>query len=156
MATPSSPNPSGRTPIDGTTKLTDLNNTAANKALVEQFVEDVLMGQNPGKLTSYFDNGKYLQHNPAIADGLDGLGAALQWMANNGIIMRYDRIHKILGQGNFVLVVSEGVFGPIEGQPTSFYELFRVENGKIAEHWDVMETILPESQRQNSNGKFNF
>jgi predicted SnoaL-like aldol condensation-catalyzing enzyme len=30
-------------------------------------------------------------------------------------------------------------------KPTSFYDLFRVENGKIAEHWGVMETILPES-----------
>lgn len=156
MTTPTAPNPSGHTPIDGTTKVTDLNKTAANKAFVEQFVKDVLMGQNPGKLTSYFDNGKYLQHNPAIADGLDGLGAALQWMADNGIIMRYDRIHKVLGQGNFVLVVSEGAFGKGQGEPTSFYDLFRVDDGKIAEHWDVMEPILPESERQNPNGKFNF
>lgn len=156
MVTPTRPNPSGRTPIDGTTKITDLDKTAANKALVEQFVRDVLMGQHSDRLASYFDNGRYIQHNPSIADGLDGLGAALQWMADNGIVMRYNRIHKVLGQGNFVLVVSEGVFGKGEGEPTSFYDLFRVANGKIAEHWDVMEIILPEAQRQNSNGKFNF
>ena len=33
---------------------------------------------------------------------------------------------------------------------------FRVEDGKIAEHWDVMETILTEADRKNTNGKFNF
>ena len=37
-----------------------------------------------------------------------------------------------------MLAVSEGTFG---GAPTSYYDLWRVENGKIAEHWDVMETI---------------
>ena len=57
----------------------------------------------------------------------------------------------VLSQGNFVLAVSEGTCG---GAPTSYYDLWRVENGKIAEHWDVMETIADESTWQNSNGKF--
>jgi predicted SnoaL-like aldol condensation-catalyzing enzyme len=67
--------------------------------------------------------------------------------------MVYDTNHIILGKGNFVLSVSEGSFG---GQHTSFYDLFRVENGKIAEHWDVIETIAPEAERKNGNGKFGF
>ena len=58
---------------------------------------------------------------------------------------------KALAQGNFVLAVSEGTFG---GVPTSYYDLWRVENGKIAEHWDVMETIADEATWQNQNGKF--
>ena len=58
---------------------------------------------------------------------------------------------KALAQGNFVLAVSEGTFG---GEPTSYYDLWRVENGKIAEHWDVMETIADQSTWQNENGKF--
>ena len=41
------------------------------------FVNDVLMGKAPEKLTSYFDGNSYIQHNPAIANGFDGLGAAL-------------------------------------------------------------------------------
>ncbi len=52
-----------------------------------------------------------------------------------------------------MLAISEGEFA---GQPTSYYDLFRIENGQIAEHWNVMETILPESEWKNSNGKFNF
>lgn len=151
--TPSQANPSNHTMIDGATELTDLDKTVANKTLVEQFVRDVLMGQAPEKLTSHFDGDKYIQHNPAIADGLSGLGAALAEMAKNGITMTYDRIHKVLGEGNFVLVVSEGSFA---GKHVSFYDLFRVEAGKIAEHWDVIEPLLPNSEWQHQNGKFGF
>jgi hypothetical protein len=66
--------------------------------------------------------------------------AAMQQMATAGIAVWYDRIHKVLGEGNVVLVVSEG---GIAGQPTAFYDLVRIENGKIAEHWDIVETIPP-------------
>ncbi|MDY3845225.1 MAG: hypothetical protein SOZ55_08940 [Ruminococcus sp.] len=59
--------------------------------------------------------------------------------------------NQVLAQGNFVLAVSEGTFG---GAPTSYYDLWRVEDGKIAEHWDVMETIADKSTWQNQNGKF--
>ena len=146
-------NPSGRTPFDGTTEITDTAKTTDNKALVKNFVQDVLMGQHPENLTNYFDGNNYIQHNIAIADNLDGLGAALAAMAKQGIKMEYYTIHKILGCGNFVLAVSEGKFAD---QPTSYYDLFRVENGKIAEHWDVMETIAPESEWKHQNGKYNF
>ena len=122
------PNPSGHTPFDGTTEMKDLDKTEANKALVRNFVQDVLMGQHPENLTNYFDGNNYIQHNVSIADGLDGLGAALAAMAEQGIKMEYFTIHKILGCGNFVLAVSEGAFA---GKPTSYYDLFRVENGKI-------------------------
>ena len=145
------PNPSGHSPFDGTTEITDSTKTAENKVLVRNFVQDVLMGQHPENLTNYFNGNNYIQHNTAIADGLDGLGAALAAMAEQGIKMEYFKIHKILGCGNFVLAVSEGAFA---GKATSYYDLFRVESGKIAEHWDVMETIAPESEWKHQNGKF--
>ena len=72
------------------------------------------------------------------ADGVSGLNAALAALAEQGIQMVYDQTHMVLAQGNFVLAVSEGTYG---GAPTSYYDLWRVENGKIADHWDVMETI---------------
>ena len=65
--------------------------------------------------------------------------------------MVYDEVHMVLALGNLVLAVSEGTFG---GAPTGYYDLWRVENGKIAEHWDVMETIADPSTWQNQNGKF--
>lgn len=153
LQTLADPNPSGHTMLDGQTTITDLGKTEANKTYVKGFVENILMGKKPELLTTYFNGDNYVQHNPSIADGLSGLGAALQAMAEQGIEMKYDRIHQVIGQGNFVLVISEGSFA---GQHTAFYDLFRVENGKIAEHWDVLETVLPQEQHANTNGKFNF
>ncbi len=144
-------NPSGRTQIDGATDITDLDKTESNKAFVKDFLTTILVNGEMDKVGSYFDGDNYIQHNPSIGDGLSGLGAAIQAMAENGISMEYHKIHKVLGEGNFVLTISEGAFA---GQATSYYDLFRIENNKIAEHWDVMETILPEADRKNQNGKF--
>lgn len=144
-------NPSGHTMTDGTTAVQDITKTEENKALIRAFVDEILVNGQMEKLTKYFDGDHYIQHNPNIADGLSGLGSALQALAKQGITMKYDRIHKVLGEGNSVLVVSEGSFA---GQHTSFYDLFRVENGKIAEHWDTIETIPPRSDWKNGNGKF--
>ena len=149
--TPTQANPSRHTMIDGTTIVADLDKTAANKTLVRNFVEDILVNGKLDKLASYYDGDNYIQHNPHIADGLSGLGAALQAMAKQGITMKYDRVHKVLGEGNFVLVVSEGNFA---GQHSSFYDLFRVRNGKIAEHWDTIETIPAKTEWKNGNGKY--
>lgn len=148
---PTAANPSGRTMLDGTTEATDLDKTEANKALVRAFIDDILVNGRMDKLAGYFDGDHYLQHNPQVADGLSGLGAALEAFARQGLTLKYDRIHRVLGEGNFVLVVSEGTFG---GRATSFYDLFRVAGGKIAEHWDTIEAIPPRAQWKNDNGKF--
>jgi predicted SnoaL-like aldol condensation-catalyzing enzyme len=149
--TPAKSNPSGRTMIDGPTTATDLDKTAANKKLVASFVDDILVNGRMDRLAAYYDGDKYHQHNPQIADGLSGLGAALKSMAEAGVTMKYEKVHKVLGEGDFVLVTSEGEFA---GNPSAFYDLFRVENGKIAEHWDTIETIPPRSEWKNPNGKF--
>lgn len=145
-------NPSGRTQTDGMTEVTDLDKTEANRKLVKGFVRDVLMGGKLDMLTTYINPEEYLQHNSAIADGLDGLAAAFQYFADNGLVMEYHQNHRVFAEGNFVLTLSEGVFG--KGAPTAFYDLFRVGDGKIVEHWDVIETIPSRDQWKNSNGKF--
>lgn len=151
LAAKAAPNPSGRTQIDNPAEVRDIDKTEENREIVKNFLHDVMMGKAPEKTADYFDNGKYIQHNTGIADGLDGLGAALAALAEQGIQMIYDKVHQVLAQGDMVLAVSEGTFG---GVPTSYYDLWRVENGKIAEHWDVMETIADKSTWQNQNGKF--
>ena len=145
------PNPSGHTQTDGTTEIKDLDKTEENRELVKNFLYDVMQGNNLEKTPDYFDGDSYIQHNTGIADGVSGLNSALAAMAEQGISMIYDNVHMVLAEGNYVLAVSEGTFA---GEPTSYYDLWRVENGKIAEHWDVMETIADQSTWQNQNGKF--
>ena len=151
LAAKADPNPSGHTQIDNVAPVKDLDKTEANRELVKNFLYDVMQGNNPQKTPEYFDGDKYIQHNTGIADGLSGLGAALASLAEAGIQMIYTTVYQVLAQGDYVLAISEGTFG---GAPTSYYDLWRVENGKIAEHWDVMETIADKETWQNSNGKF--
>lgn len=145
------PNPSGHTQIDGTMEIAEPGRTAQNRQLVCDFLFDVMQGNKPEKTPDYFDGDTYIQHNTAIADGLSGLSDALAALAEQGIEMIYDCTHMVLAQGDFVLAVSEGSYA---GAPTSYYDLWRVANGKIAEHWDVMETIADASTWANDNGKF--
>lgn len=108
-------------------------------------------GNNPEKTPDYFDGDNYLQHNTGIADGLSGLSAALEEMGKQGIQMIYTNVHQVLAQGNFVLALSEGTFGD---EATAYFDLFRIEDGKIAEHWDIMAKIPEKSTWKNQNGKF--
>lgn len=146
------PNPSNRTQLDGATEISDTNKTEENKAIVKGFVTDILFNGKVDKITEYVHPEKYLQHNSSIADGLDGLVAALKYFADNGLVLQYDQLHYVLGEGNFVLTVSEGKFGA--GDHVSYYDLFRLEQGKIVEHWDIIETIPAKTEWKNNNGKF--
>ena len=151
LASVAEPNPSGHTQIDGTMEIAEPGRTAQNRQLVCDFLFDVMQGNKPETTPAYFDGDTYIQPNTAIADGLSGLSDALAALAEQGIEMIYDRTHMVLAQGDFVLAVSEGSYA---GAPTSYYDLWRVANGKIAEHWDVMETIADASTWANDNGKF--
>ncbi len=145
------PSPGGHSMTDGPTEVRDLRMTEANRAVVRSFVDDILVNGRMEKFAGYFDGDRYIQHNPKVPDGVSGMSSALKGLAEKGIKLKYDRIHRVLSEGNFVLAVSEGSFA---GKPTSFYDLFRLENGKIAEHWDTLETIPPRDQWKNDNGKF--
>lgn len=155
LAEKSAPNPSGRTQLDGPTTVTDSDKTEQNKALVAGFVDTILVKGDFAQLGRFIDDGdaNYLQHNTGIADGLNGLGQALEEMAKQGIKMVFTKNHIVLGEGNFVLSISEGSFG---GEHVSFYDLFRVENNKIVEHWDIIEPIPTKDRWKNNNGKFGF
>jgi len=150
QATATKPSPSGHTMLDGPALAADLDQTAANKALMQAYMDDLLSGHRD-KFPSYFDGNNYIQHNPWVADNLTGLIAGLQALAKQGLAVKYNRVDNVLAEGNFVLVVSEGTFGDA---PTAYYDLYRIQNAKIAEHWDTLEAIPPRADWKNSNGKF--
>lgn len=143
---------SGRTQTDGPAKSTDPGKTEANKALAKAMVEDVLMGKNPSKAPDYISAEKYHQHNPQIKDGLAGVGEAVAYLTSQNNMFKYTKIHKVLGEGDFVLVISEGQWN---GTTNAFYDLLRFENGKAVEHWDVIQPV-PVKGLANSNTMFGF
>ncbi len=141
---------SGHTQVDGPAEPTDLDKTQENKALVAGFVNEVLKDGKLDKLTDYISSESYTQHNPQIEDGLEGLGAFVEALADSGVTMKYEEVHKVVGAGNFVAVLSKMKLG---GTDMAVIDIFRVDGGLIVEHWDVMEEILPAEQWVNS-GKF--
>jgi len=145
---PASKTASGNSMIDGATEITDLDKTAENKALVLAFVDDILVNGKGEKINDYLAP-QYIQHNPQVPSTVDGLLGALKSMAEAGIEMKYDKTHLTVAEGNFVFVASEGSFG---GKHTAFYDLFRVEDAQIIEHWDVISQIPVDAA--NGNGKF--
>jgi len=137
---------SGRTQTDGATEVSDLAQTDANRDLVVEFADRVLKGADYSVLTDYISAETYLQHNPEAGDGLDGFGAAAAKWAEQGKNLVYRTVHKVVAEGDFVLLQSEGEFGI----PVAYYDLFRVADGKIVEHWDVVAPIPAELPHTNT------
>jgi len=145
------PNASGRSMVDGPTEAVDLELTEQHRALVRSFVEDVLVNENLDKLADFVDEESFAEHNPGLGDDVSDLRSALEAEGKNGRRIYYQRIHRVLAEGSFVLCVSEGSYDDVH---TAFYDLFRVADGKIVEHWDTTEKIAPRSKWKNDNGKF--
>lgn len=143
------PNPSGHTMVDGQTAVEDLALTETNRALVKNFVSSVLIGRQLEQLPEYVSE-SYTEHNPKLRDGLGSLRSVLADDDPEGAI-QYQKIHHLLAEGNFVLTGCEGIRGKVH---TSFYDLFRISDGKIVQHWDTAEKIPPRSEWKNENGKF--
>ncbi|MFG2039464.1 nuclear transport factor 2 family protein [Dactylosporangium sp. NPDC048998] len=139
---------SGRSQIDGPTQIKDADKTEANRTLVAEFAEKVLRDADYSVLTDYISTETYHQHNPEAADGLAGFGAAAAEWAADGKNLVYKTIHRVIAEGDFVLLQSEGEFGV----PCAYYDLFRIEDGRIVEHWDVIAPV-PDSL-PHGNGLF--
>lgn len=141
------PNSSGHSMVDGTTEIRDREKTEENRGFVRSFVETALIARDLSQLDACIDAAAFVEHNPRLSDDLTVLRSEL----SNGDAVNYQRIHRVLAEGNFVLTVCEGEF---RGDQSAFYDLFRVAGGKIVEHWDTVEAIAPRSAWKNDNGKF--
>ena len=109
-------------------------------------MEEVLIGRGHRKLERFIEDAPFIEHNPDLVDGLASVRSALA-----GPAIEYQKLHRVLAEGNFVLCVSEG---RRDGIHSSFYDLFRLADGKIVEHWDTTEKVPPPSEWKNENGKF--
>ena len=145
---PACPNPSGHTMLDGTRETADFERTEENRVRIRTFVEEVLVRGQLDRLDHFIDSAGYVEHNPKMRDGLPALRDAL---SSDVAARSYEKIHRVLAEGSFVLCVSEGYR---DEEHVSFYDLFRLAEGKIVEHWDTVDPVPPRSEWLNTNGKF--
>ncbi len=136
---------SGNDMILGDFELRDLDKSRENKALIRSFLTDVFQNGNHDHIEHYISSEKYTQHSPSIPDGMDGLK---QFLANRDF--SYDFVFHVMGCGNHVVSYSKVTDRGIE---LAVFDIFRMEKGKIVEHWDNMEPIPPRSEWANT-GKF--
>ena len=141
---------SGHSQVDGPTEPTDLDRTDENRALVSRFIAEILESGEYDEIDRFISTESFIQHNPRIGDGVEGFRRFVESLAERGLSMTYQETHKIVACGNFVAALSEV---DLAGTEMAVIDLYRVEAGRIVEHWDVMEEILPRDQWVNS-GKF--
>lgn len=144
------PNPAGRSMVDGVTTSVSPELTEANRATIRDFVKTALIGGELERLADFVAS-DYIEHNPGMIDGFEALYAQLSATKGDQRIIRYEHLHRVLADGSFVLTACEGHWDDIH---SAFYDLFRVADGSIVEHWDTVEKIAPKSDWKNNNGKF--
>lgn len=144
-------NPSGRSLLSGVAKISDLEKTDANKRMIENMMLRFTQTNVEKRIDIMrrFFLPHFYQHHPEIEDGISGYKQAVETGLLN---IAYKKIHRVFGEGNFVLSVAEGA---IDEKPTALYDLFRVENGAISEHWNIYQEI-PTAGLLNTNTMFNF
>ena len=142
--------PSGHTSVDGATKITDFDKTEENKDLVRNLIKDGLMkGGNPANLPLYISEDTYIQHNKDVGDGLAHF-MKLASMPNP--LLTYQEIVLCVGQGNFVATLCKANWNDgTLNQDYAQVDIFRIEDGKVVEHWDNVEPLPKENV---NSGKF--
>ena len=127
----------------------DASQMDANKKVVVQFY-DAAINQKDFEAASKFIGPRYVQHNPRAADGPEGLKAFLGVLREKFPDYHSD-IKRAFADGDYVILHVHNVPTP-GARGNAIVDIFKLENGKIVEHWDVRQEI-PE-QAANANTMF--
>ena len=121
----------------------------ANKKAVLEFYDKALNQKDFEAASKYFGP-RYIQHNPGAPDGIEGFKAFIA-QRKEKFANAKSEIKRAFAEGDYVILHVHGVREPGE-RGVAIVDIFRLENGKIVEHWDVVQPI-PE-KTANSNGMF--
>ena len=127
----------------------DAQQQEANKKIVVEFY-DKAINQKDFDAASKYLGPRYTQHNPNAADGPEGLKAFLQFLKEKFPSSRSE-IKRVLADGDYVILHVHAVREP-GARGSAIVDIFKLENGKVVEHWDVVQPI-PE-KAANTNGMF--
>jgi predicted SnoaL-like aldol condensation-catalyzing enzyme len=121
----------------------------ANKRTVVAYYQMAFEGR-PEKAVADYLGDRYIQHNPEAEDGPGALIGFVHYLRNQYPELRLD-IKRVIAEGNLVVTHSHLILKP--GEPgRALADFFRLENGKVVEHWDVIQEVAERSA--NANGMF--
>jgi predicted SnoaL-like aldol condensation-catalyzing enzyme len=127
----------------------DAKQVEENKKIVTAFY-DAAVNQKDFEKASQYLGARYIQHNPLAADGQEGFKSFITFLKDKFPNNRSE-IKRIFADGDYVIVHVHAVREP-GTRGNAIVDIFRLENGKVVEHWDVIQPI-PE-KTTNDNGMF--
>jgi predicted SnoaL-like aldol condensation-catalyzing enzyme len=140
------PNQSGHTQTDGPTEATLSADTEKNKSIVREYYETIHISGDHSKIPRYFSGDRCIRHEPGVRDGVAAFKHDLAELTKHRSI---DEIKFLFGQEDFVFIAAKGSH---ESDPCVYIDLYRVEDGKIAERWGFPEEPPPHEEWKNNNG----
>ncbi|WP_151717139.1 nuclear transport factor 2 family protein [Acinetobacter sp. TUM15071] len=145
------PNISGRTQLDGPTLVDSNTDIETNRRIIQSFFQKALIDGEYETFRAYTEGDQFLQHSPDIGDGVNSVIDFLNKIRNQGEGLVYSKTHRTIADGQFVLTHSEG---SIAGNRHAYFELWRLENGKIAELWDAIPAVPEDEMAIHNFGVF--
>jgi predicted SnoaL-like aldol condensation-catalyzing enzyme len=120
--------------------------TKSNKEIVLEVLKRVFIDRDPTVVEQYFGK-NYKQHNPVITDGPSAIAAMIPTLTG----LTYEP-GMVAADGDLVMVHGRYTgWGP---KPMIAVDIFRVEGGKVVEHWDVMQEEVPAASTTSGNAMF--
>jgi predicted SnoaL-like aldol condensation-catalyzing enzyme len=120
----------------------------ANKEIVIEAYQRTFGDLDAAAIDDFFSK-DFKQHNPTIADGAEGVKALVRMLTSQGVQKQKIEFKHVVADGDVVILHSRY---EMAGAEWRFIDIYRVENGRLAEHWDAMMQ-MPEV-RANTNAMF--
>jgi len=124
-----------------------------NKQTVTAFYTTFMNAHDPEGAMKKYVGAEYRQHNPFVRDGKEGFIAAFKDLFQRNPKARME-IKRVVAEGDYV-VVHVHHLDPTGGKGRASMDWFRLDSdGKIVEHWDVMQWVPEDNEVKNRNTMF--
>jgi predicted SnoaL-like aldol condensation-catalyzing enzyme len=119
-----------------------------NKNIVRNWSELAFTQRKPEEAVAKYLGPHYRQHNPGAADSPEAFIAYVKWFVQTYPDFRMES-KRIIAEGDYVVLHSHVIREP-DDRGMAVVDIFRFENGKIVEHWDVVQEIPEKSANNNT------